>query len=134
MKENKTKGMIFKEFGFIDDYSHWANIIHERVLSFFSLYRVHPNILLASGATFDRIDGYLKQYPENLVFSGEGDPPPFDGLSAFVGEDYELEFCLDTDQKVNYFLLVYDEAPDFDGEEIPEPNGEENRYSYNMAG
>jgi hypothetical protein len=126
--------MIFREFGFIDDYSRWADIIYKSALRFFSLYNVHPNILLASGTTFDKIDNYLRQYPENLVFSGEGDPPLFDGLSSFVGEDYELEFCLDTDQKADYFLLVYDETPDFDGEEIPETNEEKNRYSYSIAG
>jgi hypothetical protein len=126
--------MVFKEFGFIDDYSRWADIIHERVSAFFSLHRVHPNILLASGATFDRIDDYLRQHPKNLVFCGEGDPPPFAGLSSFVGEGYELEFCLDADQKANYFLLVYDEIPDFDGEETPETDEEESRFSYDMAG
>ncbi|MDR1369872.1 MAG: hypothetical protein LBJ72_07075 [Dysgonamonadaceae bacterium] len=68
------------------------------------------------------------------MFSGEGEPPPFDGLYSFVGEGYELEFCLDADQKAGYFLLVYDEVPDFSGEEIPETDEEGNRFIYNMAG
>jgi hypothetical protein len=126
--------MIFKEFGFIGDYSRWADTIHEGILRFFALYKVHPNILLASGATFDKIDNYLKRYPVNLVFSGEGDPPPFDGLSSFVDENYEIEFCLDADQGENYFILVYDETPDFDGENIPESTGEEPKFSFRMAG
>jgi hypothetical protein len=126
--------MIFKKFGFIGDYFRWADVIHEAALRFFALYKVYPNILLASGATFDKIDNYLKQHPENLVFSGEGYPPPFDGLSSFVDEDYELEFCLDADQGENYFILVYDETPDFDGENIPESNGEEPKFSFRMAG
>jgi hypothetical protein len=126
--------MVFKEFGVIGDYSRWADTINERVQRFFALYKVHPNILLASGATFDKIDTYLKQHPENLVFSGEGYPPPFDGLSSFTGEDYELEFCLDLDQRENYFILVYDETPDFDGENIPESDMEEPKFSFRMAG
>jgi hypothetical protein len=126
--------MIFKEFGFIGDYSRWADVIHDGILRFFALYRVHPNILLASGATFDKIDNYLKRHPANLVFSGEGDPPPFDGLSSFVDGNYEIEFCLDAGQGENYFILVYDEAPDFDGENIPESTGEEPKFSFRMAG
>jgi hypothetical protein len=128
------KSMVFKEFGFISDYSRWDDIIHKGILRFFALYKVHPNILLASGATFDKIDNYLKQHPENLVFSGEGEPPPFEGLSSFAGENYELEFCLDADQGENYFILVYDETPDFDGEKLPESDREEPKFKFRMAG
>jgi len=125
---------VFREFGYIGDYSRWDDTINEKAQRFYDLYRVHPNILLASGATFDKIDGYLRRHPANLVFSGEGDPPPFEGLSSFIGEGYELECCLDADQKTDYFLLVYDEAPDFGGEEIPNANEEYGQFIYKRAG
>ncbi|MFP3043073.1 hypothetical protein LQZ19_14765 [Treponema primitia] len=130
----QEESKIFKEFGFIDDYSRWDDIINERVNRFYTLYRVHPNILLASGATFDRIDAFLRLHPENLAYSGEGEAPDFDGFSTFIGEDYTLEFCLDADQRENYFILVFDETPDFDGEAEPETEEEEPKFSYRIAG
>jgi hypothetical protein len=130
----EQEGNIFKEFGYINDYPQWDDIIDEKVKRFYQLYRVYPNILLACAATFDNIDNCLKQHPDNLVFSDSGEPPPFEGLSTFTATDYELEFCLDTDQKEHNFILVYDEAPDFDGEEEPELGNQEPYYRYRMAG
>ncbi|GHV46111.1 hypothetical protein AGMMS49546_33500 [Spirochaetia bacterium] len=131
MAENE--GKVFKEFGFIDDYSRWDSIINEKAMRFYALYRVYPNLLLASGATFDRIDDFLRLHPEHLAYTGEGEAPDFDGLSTFIDRDYTLEFCLDMDQKDHYFILVFDETPDFDGEEKPEADVEPG-FSYRLAG
>lgn len=131
MQEGST---ILKEFGYIADYSRWADIINEKAIRFFALHQVHPNILLASGATFDKIDDFLRLHPANLAYAGEGKAPNFDGLSSFVGADYRLEFCLDADQKENYFILVFDETPDFDGEEEPETDDREPKFTYRLVG
>ncbi|GHV93342.1 hypothetical protein AGMMS50268_38450 [Spirochaetia bacterium] len=130
----QEESKVFKEFGFFGDYSKWADVINKKATAFYTLYRVHPNILLASGATFDKIDDFLRLHPENLVYGGEGTAPTFDGLSSFVGADYELEFCLDADQKDHYFILIYDAAPDFDGESEPEADEDEPKFTYRMAG
>jgi hypothetical protein len=130
----KQEGNIFKEFGYINDYSKWDDTINEKAQHFHELYRVYPNILIACAATFDNIDNYLKQHPGNLVFSGSGEPPPFEGLSTFTATDYELEFCLAVDQTEHYFILVYDETPDFDGKEEPESDNQEPYYRYGMTG
>jgi hypothetical protein len=55
---------------------------------------------------------------------------PYNGLSSFVTEDYELECCLDNDLQEGFFLLVFDEAPDFDGELVEEDGEGEGVYAY----
>jgi hypothetical protein len=37
-------------------------------------------------------------------------------ICYFNIEDYNLECCLDYDLPDSFFALVFDEAPDFDGE------------------
>ncbi|MDR1893492.1 MAG: hypothetical protein LBQ61_02210 [Spirochaetales bacterium] len=123
----------FKEFGYISDYSQWDDIINEKAMYFFELHQVYPNILLASNDTFGRIDNYLRQHPVDLIYPEGGEPPPFDGLSSFNAVDYRLEFCLDPGQEENYFVLVYDEAPEFDGEELSDEGEEEPQCGYKMT-
>jgi len=41
-------------------------------------------------------------------------------ISYFTIEDYNLEYCLDYDLPESSFALVFDEAPDFDGEPVEE--------------
>jgi hypothetical protein len=55
---------------------------------------------------------------------------PYNGLSHFATEDYELECCMDYDLQEGYFTLIFDEAPDFDGEQVEKPEEKENIYTY----
>jgi hypothetical protein len=55
---------------------------------------------------------------------------PYNGLSSFVTEDYELECCLDCDLHEGSFLLIFDQAPDFDGEAVEENGEVEMVYAY----
>ena len=52
------------------------------------------------------------------------------GISNFITEDYNLECCLDYDLQEGYFTLLFDEAPDFDGEPVEKPDAAENVYTY----
>jgi hypothetical protein len=55
---------------------------------------------------------------------------PYNGLSSFVTEDYELECCMDYDLQEGSFIIVFDEAPDFDGEPVEEDGEGEMIYQY----
>jgi hypothetical protein len=55
---------------------------------------------------------------------------PYNGLSHFVAEDYELECCLDNDLHESSFTLIFDEAPDFDGEPVEKTDEPEMIYQY----
>ena len=55
---------------------------------------------------------------------------PYQGISYFTAEDYNLECCLDYDLPEGSFTLVFDEAPDFDGEPMEEPEEVEKVYTY----
>ena len=46
---------------------------------------------------------------------------PYPVICYFNIEDYNFECCLDHDLPESSFTLVFDEAPDFDGEPVEKP-------------
>ena len=48
----------------------------------------------------------------------------YEGISEFVAEDYVLDCCFDFDLTLGNFTLIFDEAPEFDGEPVPEAEDE----------
>jgi len=129
---------ILKLTGVITDFSKWDDTIHLSALKFHNQYNVYPNILLASDFTYRKIDLYAQMHPNRIVTTGvdgnietiETSNEPYNGLSHFVTEDYELECCMDYDLHEGYFTLIFDEEPDFDGEPIEKLEEKENVYSY----
>jgi hypothetical protein len=124
--------------GFITDYSIWDDTIHLLVIKFRDQFNVYPNILLASDFTYRKIDLYAQIHPNRIMITGddgivetiETSDESYNGLSSFVTEDYELECCLDYDLQEGSFVLVFDEAPDFDGEAVKEDGEGEGVYAY----
>jgi len=129
---------ILKLTGVITDFSKWDDTIHLSAVKFHNQYNVYPNILLASDFTYRKIDLYAQMHPNRIVTTGidgnietiETSNEPYNGLSSFVTEDYELECCMDFDLQEGYFTLIFDEEPDFDGERVEELDERENVYSY----
>ena len=129
---------ILKLTGVIIDFSKWDDTIHLSAMKFHNQYSVYPNILLASEPTYRKIDLYAQMHPNRIVTTGidgnietiETSNEPYNGLSLFVTEDYELECCMDYDLQEGYFTLIFDEAPDFDGEQVEKPEEEESVYNY----
>jgi hypothetical protein len=129
---------VLKLAGVITDFSVWDDTIHLSAVKFHSQYNVYPNILLASDFTYRKIDLYAQMHPNRIVTTGddgnietiETSNEPYEGLSSFVTEDYELECCMDFDLKEGYFTLIFDEEPDFDGERVEELEEQENVYNY----
>jgi len=129
---------ILKLTGIITDFSIWDDTIHIFAVKFHEQYNVYPNILLASDCTYRKIDLYAQMHPDRLrIFDDnsnfetiETSNEPYNGLSNFVTEEYELECCFDYDLQEGYFILLFDETPDFDGEPIEKPDKQENVYIF----
>ena len=110
---------------FISDYGSWDDTIHENSLKFHKSYSVYPNLMLASEATWGKIDEYANIYnPEGIKANYddiEYDKNGTRSISSFVTEEYCLGFCVDERAGTDYFFLVFDEDPTFDGEPSDAP-------------
>jgi len=111
--------------GIINNYMVWDDTINEYAEKFYENYNVYPNILEANEFTLNRIDLAAQKHPDRIVNSDDGGTIetsniPYEGLSAFIAEKYSLEICLDYDLPDGSFTLIFDEDPDFSGEEIPD--------------
>jgi hypothetical protein len=128
----------FKLTGFITDFSLWDDAIHLYTVKFHDKFNVYPNILLASDFTYRKIDLYAQMHPNRIRITNddgntetiETSNEPYNGVSYFTTEDYELECCLDYDLPEGSFTLIFDEAPYFDGEPVEEPEELEMIYQY----
>jgi hypothetical protein len=129
---------VLKLTGVITDFSIWDDAIHLFAVKFYNQYNVYPNILLANNSTYRKIDLYAQMHPDRIrIYDDdssfetiETSNEPYNGLSHFATEDYELECCMDYDLQEGYFTLIFDEVPDFDGESVEKPEEKENIYTY----
>jgi hypothetical protein len=129
---------VLKMTGIITDFSIWDDTIHLFAVKFYNQYNVYPNILLANDYTYRKIDLYAQMHPDRIrIFDDDSNfetietsNEPYNGLSHFATEDYELECCMDYDLQEGYFTLIFDEAPDFDGEPVEKREEQENIYTY----
>jgi hypothetical protein len=116
--------------GVICNYTVWDDTINDFVNQFYSRYNVYPNIFLANEFTYRRIDMFAQKHPDRII-DPEGENTletssiPYNGISVFATESYSLEMCFDFDLTDGSFMLIFDEAPDFDGEPEPVPEEKE---------
>ena len=113
----------------ISDYEYWDDTIYENALKFHDEYAIHPNILIASKITWDKIDKYANLYhPENIGLMDDDiidfDEEEIKTIAGFQTSEYSLAFCLDEKIATDHFILVFDEHPTFDGEPIDELENE----------
>ena len=118
--------------GFISDYMVWDDTINGYVEDFYKKYNVYPNILEANEFTLRRIDLSAQMHPDRIINAEteeniEDCNIPYEGLSTFTAEDYELEMCLDFDLADGSFTLIFDEDPSFDGLPVDEEEETEER-------
>jgi uncharacterized protein VirK/YbjX len=124
--------------GIITDFSIWDDTIHLYAVKFHDQFSVYLNIMIACDFTYRKIDLCAQMHQNRIVLTGddgnietiETSNEPYNGLSHFVTEDYELECCMDYDLQEGSFTLIFDEAPDFDGEPVEEPDEPEMIYQY----
>jgi hypothetical protein len=142
VEEAEKPDACFTKQYHINDYASWDDEVFNNVQIFYQKHKIYPNILLANKKTYAKIDEAVKIYgTEKLVYCGdEEEAPEFEGLSDFVSDEFALDFCLDEDMKTNYYKLVYDNDPTFDGEDIEddvptasEPMPRTTRYRYKLT-
>jgi hypothetical protein len=112
--------MIIRRTYRIERWAEWGHEIHGFVQDFRRHFQVAPNLLLASEVTFARID---MAAAKGNIQNAEGEPAlegEYTPLSAFSGEDYELEFAMVTDLADREVSLIHDDDPDGGGEEVPD--------------
>jgi hypothetical protein len=119
--------------GFIHDFTEWGTTIYSFVEKFHKKHNVYPNIFLASRATFDKIDFYAQIHPEIIfILEDDGsskniDMNEYSGINRIEFPDCTLDFCIDFEASLGDITLMYDEAPDFSGEPIPEEEVKETK-------
>ena len=120
--------------GYISDFYIWDDTINSYVKKFLEKHNVYPNILLASNETYRKIELYAQKHPERLIAPDHenilNSNEPYQGIGEFIASDYSLEFCINYDLTLGNFILIFDEAPDFDGEPVPLPKEEEKGKIY----
>ncbi len=96
----------------------WDRQVDLCVQDFFSRFHIYPNIVLANLVTYKRID--LIARPDHIT-NASGETPTaaeYVPLGGFVGESYELSFCIDEQLDDKAFVLIYHDDPT-SGEPIP---------------
>jgi hypothetical protein len=85
------------------------------VKGFKERYGVFPGILLASTATYSRIDMIANARGKEKLIGAAGQVAPEDefiSMSGFQGSGYTLDFCIDDGPGVDTVRLIYDSDPD----------------------
>jgi acetoin utilization deacetylase AcuC-like enzyme len=106
----------------ISDWTHWDRSIDRACREFHSVYHVWPNILLASSATYQRIDIAANAKGERVARVGETGELElraeidFKSVSGFYGEGHNVEFCVEEGLLQDLIVLVFDNG-DGDGAE-----------------
>jgi hypothetical protein len=107
----------------IEQWRHWGDEIDAAARRFSAAFAVYPNIMLANSWTYGRVDMMANNVGREHIHGDEGQHPEegdYAGLSTFVGDGYELAFCLDEALANGDISLIHDDDPDGDGEPIPE--------------
>ena len=128
--------------GYILDYMVWDDTINEYAEKFYKKHNVYPNILESNEFTLHRIDLAAQKHPDRIINAEteetiEDCDIPYEGLSSFIAEDYNLEICLDFNLADGAFTLIFDEDPSFDGmpeiEEEEKEDGSEKQYIFKKS-
>jgi hypothetical protein len=100
----------------------WDHQLNEWVKAFKMEHGYFPNILLASSATYSRIDLIVNARGRDHLHNPEGLSPSeeeFISMSGFKGNGYDLNFCIEDQLGIDTVKLIYDSDPD-GGLPIPE--------------
>lgn len=116
--------MILRKTYILKSNTEWDREINEAALDFMVHTGVKPNVLLANDVTYAFIDFVASNVGlANIKRSPDQDEDDHItderiSLSAFQGQGYELEFCIDESLGEYEFSLIYDDDVD-GGEPIP---------------
>ena len=99
----------FKTSQSFENMMNWSHDLHLWVSRFKASNGVYPNILLASGKSYSRIDLVTNSNSRNKIKSEAGDvsEKPV-ALTGFEGPNYSLRFCVDDELELNHIKLIFD--------------------------
>lgn len=105
-----------------ETYTQWPDELNAAANHFNREFGKYPIIMLANQETCQKLDMVSSQ-PDKPTLDHDGHPPgngEFVTLSAFVGDGYEIDLCMDESIASKSFMLVYDNDPDGGNEEDAE--------------
>lgn len=109
----------FKTSHTFENMTNWSHDLNQWVSRFKASNGVYPNILLASGRTYSKIDLVANSNSRHRIKGESGDIPANPvALTGFQGPGYDLHFCLDDDLETNQIKLIFDHGSGGGGEDI----------------
>ena len=112
----------------------WDHQLNTWVKLFKKRHGYFPNILLASSATYSRIDLVANSRGKDQMQGPSGQTPSeeeFASMQGFKGNGYELDFCIEEQLGVDTVKLIYDSDP---GGGLPIPEEDLDEWMNAIAG
>lgn len=126
--------MIHKLTFCITNWPDWDHEINAAVRTFQASFSISPNIILCNRITLARMDIFAdKKKIHNAAGEAVGKYQCCQ-IDGFIGNDYELKFCVDEKMADKCFVLIYDSDPGSDGEPIPDEDTNSDCFSATGTG
>jgi hypothetical protein len=122
IEEEQNRPVIFAHTFTFDALVNWDAQVHSWCQDFKNRFGHFPNILLASDASFNRIELIINSSGRENIKGDMGQKPQGDEfvkLTGFQGPGYSLDFCIEESLPLDSIRLIYDSNPD-GGLPIPE--------------
>mgnify|MGYP001013458028 CR=1 FL=1 len=123
--------ILFRKVFKFENYHEWDKELFMAAHLFREVYTVYPMIVIVNRLTASKIDMIANNVNKTQIRGGKNQNPgedEFAALSVFETKDFSLEFAMDTEVPENYFILVFDSDPNWDGgEPIEEPESIQKR-------
>ena len=121
----KSEPVIYASNYTFNSVAQWDHQLNAWAKAFKAQHGYFPNILLASSATYSRIDLVANARGKENLHGPAGNSPNEDeyvSMNGFRGIGYELDFCIDDQLGIDTIRLIFDSDPD-GGLPLPEEEG-----------
>lgn len=125
--------MIQKKTFHITSWRQWDHEINASVKEFRMHYTISPNMILCNRTTLSRMDIAADKQKIRDCSGNPVGKSQYCSIDAFIGDDYELRFCVDEKLADKCFVLIFDSDPDDDGGE-PIPDEDTDTVDYKATG
>ena len=111
----KSEPVIYASSYTFNSVAQWDHQLNAWAKAFKAEHGYFPNILLASSATYSRIDLVANARGKENLHGPAGNMPTeeeFISMQGFRGIGYELDFCIDDQLGIDTIRLIFDSDPD----------------------
>lgn len=115
--EYENHNILISRYSFLD-FNSWDSELAINILAFQLEQGVAPNLMSASIEVYEAIDKVVQNYRHNVV-DDKGQHPAEEERFELAGFEYRsviVDFTVNEISHTPTYLLIYDEAPVFDGE------------------